>query len=151
MPSVRERRIRTEMEELTPFVPADPATSEIELLGDVKAGFPSPAEEIREKLDIVKLLVRHPSSTFFFRISGESMTDAALDDGDLVVVDRSLELRNDCIAVCFVDGEFTVKRVEMAGDSVTLLPANPKYRAIRLTEENSFMVWGIVTFVIKKV
>lgn len=139
------------METLTPYAVDPGRESEVELMGDVKAGFPSPADEIREKLDIVRLLVHHPASTFFFRISGTSMTDAALDDGDLVVVDRSLELRNNCIAVCYVDGEFTVKRVLKENNSVTLLPANSRYAPIKLTEENSFMIWGIVTYVIKKV
>ncbi len=86
------------------------------LLGTVKAGFPSPADDFREKLDLVKLLVRHSASTFFFRIDGVSMVDADMDEGDIIIVDRSLEPYNDCKAVCFIDGEYTVKRVEIQGD-----------------------------------
>ncbi len=125
--------------------------AQVELVGDIKAGFPSPADDVKEKLDLVKLLVRHPASTFYFRISGVSMVDASLDEGDIVVVDKSLDLYNNCIAVCFIDGEFTVKRVKVAENHVELLPANPSYRPIIITPDNEFLVWGIVTYVIKKV
>ena len=125
--------------------------SEIEITGELKAGFPSPADDIKEKLDLMKFLVRHPASTFYFRISGVSMVDASLDEGDIVIVDRSLDLYNNCIAVCFIDGEFTVKRVSVGEDSIRLLPANDSYKPIIVTKENEFIVWGIVTYVIKKV
>lgn len=125
--------------------------AQVELVGDIKAGFPSPADDVKEKLDLVKLIVRHPASTFYFRISGVSMVDVSLDEGDIVVVDKSLDLYNNCIAVCFIDGEFTVKRVKVAEDHVELLPANPSYRPIIITPDNEFLVWGIVTYVIKKV
>ena len=123
------------------------------MLGDVKAGFPSPAEDIREKLDLMKLLVRHKASTFFFRVSGVSMVDAAMDEGDIIIVDRAVEPYNDCKAVCYIDGEYTVKRIEILDGKVRLLPANElntKYKPIEVTEDNSFMVWGVVTYVIKK-
>jgi len=123
----------------------------IEISGEIKAGFPSPADDMKEKLDLIKLIVKHPASTFYFRISGVSMVDASLDEGDIAVVDRSLELYNKCIAVCFIDGEFTVKRVSIEDDKVLLLPANPKYKPIVITTENEFIVWGIVTYVIKKI
>ena len=79
------------------------------MLGSVKAGFPSPAEDIREKLDLVKLLVQHGASTFFFRIDGVSMVDADMDEGDIIIVDRAIEPFDGCKAVCFIDGEYTVK------------------------------------------
>lgn len=123
------------------------------LLGDVKAGFPSPAEDIREKLDLIKLLVRHKASTFFFRVSGVSMVDAAMDEGDIIIVDRAIEPYNNCKAVCFIDGEYTVKRVEIGDKSVRLMPANELntiYKPIEVTAENNFMIWGVVTYVIKK-
>lgn len=81
------------------------------------------------------------------------MVDADMDEGDIIIVDRAVEPYNDCKAVCFIDGEYTVKRMEIMGDRVRLLPANennPKYRPIDVTEENNFMVWGVVTYVIKK-
>ena len=123
------------------------------MLGQVKAGFPSPAEEIREKLDLVKLLVRHSASTFFFQVDGVSMVDAGMDEGDILIVDRALDPYNGCKAVCFVDGEYTVKRVEIQADGVRLLPANEncsKYKPIEIHDGNRFMVWGVVTWIIKK-
>ena len=123
------------------------------LLGTVKAGFPSPADDFREKLDLVKLLVRHSASTFFFRIDGVSMVDADMDEGDIIIVDRSLEPYNDCKAVCFIDGEYTVKRVEIHEDGAVLMPCNEhntKYRPIYVGPDNDFLIWGIVTWVIKK-
>ena len=124
-----------------------------ELLGDVKAGFPSPAEDVREKLDLIKLLVRHKASTFFFRVSGVSMVDADMDEGDIIIVDRAIEPYNDCKAVCFIDGEYTVKRIVIGDGKVTLMPANDadvKYQPIEVTPDNDFKVWGVVTYVIKK-
>ena len=123
------------------------------ILGGIKAGFPSPAEDIHEKLDLIKLLVRHKASTFFFRVSGVSMVDADMDEGDIIIVDRAVEPYNDCKAVCYIDGEYTVKRIEISGGSVRLMPANEqntKYKPIEVTEENNFIVWGVVTYVIKK-
>ena len=123
------------------------------LLGDVKAGFPSPAEDIREKLDLIKLLVRHKASTFFFRVSGVSMVDTGMDEGDIIIVDRAIDPYNNCKAVCYIDGEYTVKRVEMLESSVRLMPANEnnaKYQPIVVTPDNQFIIWGIVTYVIKK-
>lgn len=126
---------------------------ESDLLGDVKAGFPSPAEDIREKLDLIKLLVKHKASTFFFRVSGVSMVDAAMDEGDIIIVDRAIDPYNNCKAVCFIDGEYTVKRVEMGDNMVRLMPANElntAYKPIEVTPDNEFLIWGVVTYVIKK-
>ena len=124
-----------------------------EMFGEVKTGFPSPAEDIREKLDLIKLLVRHKASTFFFRVSGVSMVDADMDEGDILIVDRAVHPYNGCKAVCFIDGEYTVKRMEIGEGRILLMPANEKntrYKPIEVTEENGFMVWGVVTYVIKK-
>jgi DNA polymerase V len=73
----------------------------------VKAGFPSPAEDIHEKLDLIRLLVRHRASTFFFRVDGVSMVDAGMDEGDIIIVDRSVDPYNNCKAVCYIDGEYS--------------------------------------------
>ena len=126
---------------------------EAQLMGDIKAGFPSPAEEIREKLDLVKLLVRHSASTFFFRVDGVSMVDADMDEGDILIVDKALEPYNGCKAVCYIDGEYTVKKVELHEGGATLLPCNEKntkFKPIPVGPENSFIIWGIVTWIIKK-
>lgn len=126
---------------------------ETELMGDVKAGFPSPAEDIREKLDLIKLLVKHKASTFFFRVDGVSMVDSGMDEGDILIVDRAIDPYNNCKAVCYIDGEYTVKRVEMSDKGVRLMPANESktiYKPIEITPENNFIIWGVVSWVIKK-
>ncbi len=119
----------------------------------VKAGFPSPADDFREKLDLVKLLVRHPAATFFFRIDGVSMVDADMDEGDIIIVDRNVDPYNHCKAVCFIDGEYTVKRVEIGEEGAVLLPCNEhntRYKPIPVGPGNDFLIWGVVTWVIKK-
>jgi len=118
----------------------------------IVAGFPSPADDFFEvSIDLNRELIKHPSATFYGRVSGDSMKDAGIDDGDLLVIDRSLEPSDGKIAVCFIDGEFTVKRIKKEKDIIWLLPANSNYKPIRVTEENEFIIWGIVTHIIKKV
>ena len=117
----------------------------------VSAGFPSPAEDFLEpSLDLNRTLVLNPASTFFARVSGESMKDAGIHDGDLLVVDKSVEPTDGCIAVCFLDGEFTLKRVRIDGRRITLLPANDRYRPIEILPGDEFSVWGVVTYTIRK-
>ena len=88
--------------------------------GDVKVGFSSPSADMREKLDIVKLLVKHKASTFFFRVGGVSIADSGMSEGDIVIVDRAVDPYDGCKAVCYIDGEYAVKRVEIAGKKVSL-------------------------------
>jgi len=95
-------------------------------------------------------LVRDTEATFFARVNGDSMQGAGMDDGDLLVIDKSIEAYDGCIAVCFVDGEFTVKRVQKEKDRIVLMPENPKYRPIEISGENSLVIWGVVTYVVKK-
>lgn len=138
---------------MKPHPITDSESFESILVGAVKAGFPSPAEDLREKLDLVKLLVRHTASTFFFQVDGVSMVDADMDEGDILIVDRAVDPYNDCKAVCFIDGEFTVKRVSIGRDGVVLLPCNErntKFRPIPVGPDNDFVIWGVVTFIIKK-
>lgn len=138
---------------MLPHPITDSESFESLLVGAVKAGFPSPAEEVREKLDLVKLLVRHTASTFFFQVDGVSMVDADMDEGDILIVDRAVDPYNDCKAVCFIDGEFTVKRVSISPRGVVLLPCNErntKFRPIPVGPDNDFVIWGVVTFIIKK-
>ena len=118
----------------------------------ISAGFPSPADDFREKrISLDEELIKNKEATFFARVSGQSMIDAGIDDNDLLVIDRSIEPVNNKIAVCFLDGEFTVKRLRVEGSKVWLKPENPNYPIIEITEENNFIIWGIVTNVIKKV
>ena len=136
---------------MKPYIIDTPESLELDMLGEVRAGFPSLAdEEPREKLDLLKLLVRHPASTFFFRVGGTSMVDAEMDEGDIIIVDRSIEPYNGCSAVCFIDGEFTVKSIERHSDHILLVAANPKFSPIRITADNEFAIWGVVTYIIKK-
>ncbi|MBQ3175435.1 MAG: translesion error-prone DNA polymerase V autoproteolytic subunit [Bacteroidales bacterium] len=123
------------------------------LLGDVKAGFPSPAEEVREEFDLKGMLVRHPASTFYFKVDGFSMVDAGMEDGDIIIVDKSLHPYDGCKAICYIDGEFTVKHVEICNEEIRLVPmnrSNPRYKTIVVSPEDEFAIWGIVTYVIKK-
>lgn len=118
----------------------------------ISAGFPSPAEDFKEeRLSLDRELIKNKEATFFARVSGQSMIGAGLDDNDLLVIDRSLEPTNNKIAVCFLDGEFTVKRLKVDKDEVWLQPENPNYPIIKITNDNDFIIWGIVTNVIKKV
>lgn len=117
----------------------------------IKAGFPSPAQDYLEQaIDLNKELIRHPASTFYGRVVGNSMRDEGIEDGDILVIDKSLELIDDDLAVCFIDGEFTVKRVRLEADAAWLVPSNSDYPLIKVTKDNDFMVWGIVTYTIKK-
>ena len=118
----------------------------------ISAGFPSPAEDFKEqRLSLDEELVKNKEATFYAKVSGQSMIGAGLDDNDLLVIDRSLEPTNNKIAVCFLDGEFTVKRLRVQDGEVWLQPENPNYPIINITEDNNFLIWGIVTNVIKKV
>lgn len=118
----------------------------------VSAGFPSPALDFMEyKIDLNKYLTRNALSTFYIRVSGHSMINAGIDDGDLLVVDRSLDPADGRIAICLIDGEFTVKRLKYTPDGLFLMPENPAYQPIAVTDQNQFVMWGLVTYVIKKI
>ena len=141
------------MDKFVPHSIDTDSSYQTELMGEVKAGFPSPAEDIREKLDLIKLLVKHKASTFFFRVDGVSMVDSGMDEGDIIIVDRAIDPYNNCKAVCYIDGEYTVKRVEISDKGVRLMPANENnraYKPIEITPDNNFLIWGVVSWVIKK-
>lgn len=117
----------------------------------IRAGFPSPAQDYMEQaIDLNKEIIKHPASTFYGRVVGDSMRDENIEEGDILVIDKSLELMDDDLAVCFIDGEFTIKRVRLEKDAAWLVPANPDYPRIKVTADNDFIVWGIVTYTIKK-
>lgn len=114
--------------------------------GGIKAGFPSPAQDYLDSaIDLNKELVKHPESTFYGKIKGNSMQDARLYDGDIVVIDKSIRPLNGDIVVCSIDGEFTIKIFEREGDIIWLIPANPAYSRIKVTKDNDFRIWGVVT------
>ena len=118
----------------------------------VSAGFPSPADDFKEiRISLDKELVKNSESTFYARVSGDSMIEAGLDDSDLIVIDRSLDPENGKIAVCFIDGEFTVKTIKKEENKIFLIPQNKIYKPIEVEEGNELIIWGIVNYVIKKV
>ena len=118
--------------------------------GGIKAGFPSPAADFTElSIDLNETLIKKPSATFFSRVSGDSMQDAGISDGDLLVIDKSIAPANGKVAVCYLNGEFTLKRIKIEANCIWLMPANQKYKPIQVTEGNELLIWGIVTYVIK--
>lgn len=122
------------------------------LIAGISAGFPSPAADfIDVDIDLSRELVKNPSSTFLGRVRGNSMIDAGIGDGDILVIDKSLTVKDGKIAVCFLDGEFTVKRIRIEPNGCWLVAENPKYRPIHVTAANEFLIWGIVTNIIKRV
>ena len=117
--------------------------------GGVSAGFPSPAEDyMHAKLDLNELLVEHPSATYYVRVNGDSMLGAGIVSGDLLVVDRSLEVTNNCIVVAHIDGEFTVKRIKKTKAKMFLQAENKNYKPIEITEEMDFELFGVVAHAI---
>ena len=118
----------------------------------VPAGFPSPAEDFMDlDLNLQEYLVQHPSATFCVRAVGDSMIKAGIHSGDVMVVDRALEPRNNNIVLAVLDGEFTVKRIRKKKEQLFLVPENDEFKIILVTEEMGFKVWGVVTHVIHKV
>lgn len=115
----------------------------------VSAGFPSPAEDHMDiGLDLNEYLVKHPSATFYIYAKGNSMIDAGIYDGDIMVVDRSLEAKSSDVVIAIINGEFTVKRIFKKNDSIYLNPANKEYHSILVTEDMEFEIWGVVAHTI---
>ena len=118
----------------------------------IKAGFPSPAADFDEsKISLDNVLVKNREATFYAKASGTSMIGAGIDDGDILVIDRSIEPQNNKVAVCYIDGEFTIKRIKVEKDCVYLMPENKNYQPIKVTDENLLIIWGMVTYVIKSI
>lgn len=117
----------------------------------VQAGFPSPAQgEYADSIDLNRALITHAAATFCARVMGNSMIDAGINEGDLLIIDRALEPHDGNIAVCFIDGDFTVKRLSVRDEGIFLTPANAAYPEIKVEQDNNFVVWGVVSHIIKK-
>jgi DNA polymerase V len=117
---------------------------------NISAGFPSPAMDFIDlTIDLNKYVVKKRDATYFGRVKGTSMKDIGIHDGDLLVIDKSIKPSNNQIAVCYLDGEFTIKRIAIENGSYWLVPANKDYQALEIQEHNDFQVWGVVTYVIK--
>lgn len=118
----------------------------------ISAGFPSPALDFVDlTIDLNKHLIKHPSATFYGRVKGKSLKNAGIGDGDLLIIDRSLEPANGKIAVCYIDGEFTAKRIQKTKNELWLMPENEDYSPIKIEEDHNLIIWGIVTHVIKSI
>ena len=121
--------------------------------GGIRAGFPSPAQDyIDRSLDLNRDLISHPAATFYARVVGVSMIDAGIDEGDILVIDRALTPRQGAIVVAFINGEFTVKYIDLAQQDfgkILLKPANDKFEPITISDNDEFTVWGVVSKIIK--
>ena len=118
-------------------------------LASVSAGFPSPAEDyIEGRLDLNRHLIKHPAATFFVRVAGDSMIDAGIHPGDILVVDRALEPQDSNVVIAVIDGELTVKRISQRHGKLFLVPDNQAYEPLEILEEMEFEIWGVVTSVI---
>lgn len=116
----------------------------------ISAGFPSPALDFDDlKIDLNRHLIQHPNATYFGRVKGDSMHGVGIDDGDLIIIDKSIEATDGKIAVCYIDGEYTLKSIKLKDNECWLVPANDKYKAIKINPENELIIWGIVKHVIK--
>lgn len=117
----------------------------------IQAGFPSPAQDyINETIDLNRELIKHPAATFFGRVSGDSMIEEGIEEGDILVIDKSLEPIDGDLAVCCVEGDFTLKRISIEANCIKLIASNKTFKPIEITSDDSFYIWGIVTYTIKK-
>lgn len=125
---------------------------ELPLFSDtVPAGFPSPADDyIENNLDLNKYLIQHPSSTFYIKVNGDSMIEANIYCGDILIIDRSIKIQNNDIALVILNGSFTVKRLRIMGEIILLVPENEKYKTVEVSKEMDFEVWGKVVWSIHK-
>ena len=120
---------------------------DISSLPAVSAGFPSPAEPFFERsLDIADLLIQHKEFTFFFRVEGNSMVGAGIHDRDILVVDRALDAVDNSIVVAVLNGSFTVKRIQFREQEILLIAEHPRYPLLKVTTQDSFSIWGVVTY-----
>ena len=125
----------------------------LEVAPGIKAGFPSPAQDYRnDRLDFNRDMIQHPETTFYGRVDGDSMMNAGINDGDIAVIDRSIEAQDGDIIVAYINNEFTIKYLDLThkGEGyIELQPANPNYTAIRIDQDDNFEVWGVVVYTIK--
>ena len=118
----------------------------------ISAGFPSPADDHLEKnLDLNSYLIKHPTATFFVRVSGDSMINAGINDNDILIVDRSLKPSHGKIVIAVVDGQMTVKRLYKSSGKLVLMPENKNFKPIEITESMSIEIWGVVVTAIHSV
>ncbi|MEI7595824.1 MAG: translesion error-prone DNA polymerase V autoproteolytic subunit [Bacteroidota bacterium] len=117
----------------------------------ISAGFPSPADDYVElKLDLNQHLIKHPAATFYVRVKGNSMIDANIHEGDILIVDRALEAKNNDIIIGVLNGEFTVKRLKKTKSGIVLNPENTEFKPIKISSDADFQIWGVISYIIHK-
>lgn len=118
----------------------------------IQAGFPSPVQgSFGDTIDLNQELIDNPAATFCARVIGNSMVEDGINPGDILIIDRSLKAGDGSLAVCYIDGDFTVKRISVRGNALFLVPANNNFPEIRVPDESNFVVWGVVSHIIKQV
>ena len=134
------------------YLPEFLSKQQLELFSSqIPAGFPSPAEDFLEKrLDLNEYLIKNKSATFLVKVHGNSMVNAGIIDGDILVIDRSVQPASGKIVLGVLNGEFTVKRIEKRKNKLFLVPENEAFSPIEITGEMDFKIWGVVTFAIHK-
>jgi len=135
------------------FVPDQDSISKLNMYShQIPAGFPSPAEDFLEKsLDLNEYLIKNKAATFLIRVQGSSMINVGIFDGDLLVIDRSIEPADGKIVLGVLNGEFTIKRISIKKSKLYLVPENEKFKTIEITPEMDFKSWGVVTYAIHRV
>jgi len=117
----------------------------------VNAGFPSPVDDyVEARLDLNEHLIKNPAAIFFVRVEGNSMINAGINSGDILIVDKSIEWRNNSVIIAIINGEFTVKRIRKTKTRIYLMPDNPEFKEIEIVPSMDFQVWGVVIYVIHK-
>lgn len=142
-----------QMAKLTDITDSEAQELALEFAENIHAGFPSPAaDHAGERIDLAREMTPHPETTFYAHVQGDSMRDAGILDGDIVVVDRSLEPNNGDFIVAYIDGEYTIKefKKDESGQCAWLIPHNPDFQPIRVTAESNFIVWGVITYAVHK-
>jgi len=135
---------RTKVDKIYSSEIAD-STSRPMFSAKVPAGFPSPADDyIESSLDLNRHLIKHPAATFFVRVSGDSMIEAGIQDGDILIVDRSLAAQDRSVVIAKIDGELTVKRIRIHENKLELIPENADYKIRAIDKDVDFEVWGVV-------
>ena len=142
------------MSKLIDITESEESALALEFAESIHAGFPSPAaDHAGERINLAREMTPHPETTFYAHVEGDSMRDAGILDGDIVVVDRSLDPKNGDFIVAYIDGEYTIKEFKMdpTGQSAWLIPHNPDFQPIQVTAQSNFQVWGVITYAIHHV
>lgn len=147
-----KQRTTPQTKELEFLVPGANGTDGLPLANaNVSAGFPSPADDyIDSQLDLNEYLINNQPATFLVRVRGDSMTGAGINEGDILIVDRSVEPQNNKIVIGILNDEFVVKKLQISNNRYRLLPCNDNYEPIDVTDDTDFQVWGVVTYIIHK-